>query len=75
MDQKIAIALVLFVISYGIVYITRPAFLFTKPSDVPREFGIGYKNRTILPLWLFSIVLGLLCYFIALYYVTFNSTY
>lgn len=73
MDRKIAIALTLFVLIYGAVYMTRPAFLFVKPSDALREFGIGYKNRTILPLWLFSIILGILCYFAAMYYVTFQD--
>ena len=32
-----------------------------------RQFGVGYKNTTILPLWLISIILAIISYFIVLY--------
>jgi hypothetical protein len=48
----------------------KPAFLF-KPDGSMREFGIGYKNKTILPLWLVAILLSMLCYLGVLYYVTY----
>lgn len=47
----------------------KPSFLYNKDSSL-RQFGIGYKNKTILPLWLFSIILGILIYMLVLYYVT-----
>ena len=47
----------------------KPSFLYNKDSSL-RQFGIGYKNNTILPLWLFSIILGILIYMLVLYYVT-----
>ena len=39
----------------------------------PREFGIGYKNKTILPLWLMVIILAILTYFGILCYVNYNK--
>lgn len=32
-----------------------------------RDFGIGYRNKTICPVWLFAILLGTLCYLFVLY--------
>lgn len=67
--NKTLSAMLIFFAIYGIVYLLKPQFLFIKPSDTPRDFGIGYRNKTILPLWLFSILLGILSYFFVVYYV------
>jgi hypothetical protein len=48
----------------------KPGFLYKNDGSL-REFGIGYKNKTILPLWLLSIVLGILLYTMVLYYVAY----
>jgi hypothetical protein len=34
-----------------------------------RPFGVGYKNTTILPLWLASILLAIFSYFVVLYVI------
>jgi hypothetical protein len=60
-------SIILFLMIFGLMYVLQPAFLFNKDGSV-REFGVGYKNKTILPLWLFSIVLGILSYVLVLYY-------
>lgn len=59
-------AIILFLIIFGIVQIMNPSFLYARDGSV-REFGVGYRNKTILPLWLFSIVLGIVSYVIVLY--------
>jgi hypothetical protein len=63
-------ATILFLIIYSLVYILKPKFLFNS-DDSLREFGVGYKNKTILPLWLISIVLGIFCYFSVLVFIYF----
>ncbi len=62
------ISVVLFVIIFSIIQMMKPACFYNKDGSI-REFGIGYKNKTILPIWLLSLVLGLLCYLAVLYYV------
>ena len=47
----------------------KPRFLYNHDGSI-REFGIGYKNKTILPIWLLSIVLGILSYVFVLYYLS-----
>lgn len=64
------VAIVLFVIIFGSIQMIKPAFLYNKDGSV-REFGIGYKNKTIMPMWLLSIVLGILCYLAVLYFNAF----
>ena len=64
------VSILLFLIIFGVVQFIKPAFLYNKDGSV-REFGIGYKNKTILPIWLFSILLGILSYLFILYFVTY----
>ena len=69
-NNKTLVSIVLFLVIFCIVQMIKPGFLYNKDSSL-REFGIGYKNKTILPLWLFSIILGILIYVFVLYYFTY----
>jgi len=60
------VAIIIFVIIFSIVQFAKPAFLYNENGTI-REFGIGYRNQTIVPVWLFSIILGILCYLFVLY--------
>jgi len=71
--NTILISIVLFLILFGIIQLMKPSFLYNTDGSI-REFGIGYKNKTILPIWLLSIILGILCYVIILFYSK-NSKY
>jgi len=62
------VSIILFVIIFGAIQMMRPACFYYKDGSI-REFGIGYKNKTILPIWLLSLILGILCYLAVLYYV------
>jgi hypothetical protein len=65
--NPILVSIVLFIVLFGTIQLGKPAFLYNSDGSV-REFGIGYKNKTIFPIWLLSIVLGILCYLFILYY-------
>ena len=68
--QNITLAsVVLFVYLFGLIQYMKPAFLYNGDGSI-REFGIGYKNKTILPIWLLSIVLGILSYLAVMYFVS-----
>ena len=64
------IAIIIFFIIFVPLQWIKPAFLYNKDGSI-REFGIGYKNKTIVPLWLFSIILGIFSYLCVLYYITY----
>lgn len=66
------VSIVVFLVIFGIVQMLKPSFLYNNDGSL-REFGVGYKNKTILPLWLFSIVLGILIYVLVLYYLTYSK--
>ena len=62
------VAVMLFVIIFGIIQMIKPACFYNSNGSI-REFGVGYKNKTILPIWLFSLLLGIICYLAVLYFV------
>jgi len=68
------IAVVLFLLIFGSIQFVKPSCLYNKDGSI-REFGVGYKNKTILPVWLLSIVLGLLSYLALLYYINYYNKF
>lgn len=62
------VAVILFVIIFGTIQIIKPSCFYNRSGSI-REFGIGYKNKTIFPIWLLSLLLGILCYLAVLYYI------
>ena len=63
-------ATLLFIIIFTLIHVNKPSFLYNTDGSI-RAFGVGYRNKTILPLWLLSIVLGILCYLFISYYLTY----
>jgi uncharacterized membrane protein YozB (DUF420 family) len=63
-------AITLFIIIFAAVHVIKPGFLY-KPDGSIREFGVGTKNKTIMPIWLFSIILGILSYLFVTYYLAY----
>ena len=64
--RKISVAVYIFVILFTITQYVKPSFLYTKQGYI-RQFGLGYKNKTIIPMWLVTIVLVVISYYIVMY--------
>ena len=62
------VSVVMFIIIFGIIQMMKPTCLYNRDGSI-REFGIGYRNKTIFPIWLLSLCLGILCYLFVMYYV------
>ena len=67
-DNITLVSIILFITIFSMIQLSKPAFLYNTNGSI-REFGVGYKNKTILPIWLLSIVLGIVCYLIVMYYI------
>jgi hypothetical protein len=71
-ENPTLIAIVLFIAIYGAIIIMKPSCFYNKDGSI-REFGVGYRNKTILPMWLLSLVLGILCYLAVIYYINYSN--
>jgi hypothetical protein len=64
------VSILLFLVIFGMIQWIKPGFLYNHDGSI-REFGVGYRNKTILPIWLLSILLGILCYLFVMYYLVY----
>jgi hypothetical protein len=63
------ISIILFVLMFGSIILLKPSFLYNRDGSI-REFGVGYRNKTILPIWLLSLILGIVSYLLVMFYLT-----
>jgi hypothetical protein len=61
-------AIVLYVIIFMLIQYANPAFIYNDDGSL-REFGVGYSSKTVFPIWLVAIILGILSY-LFVYYVS-----
>ena len=73
-QHKTLVSILLFIIIFGAIQMMKPSCFYNKDGSI-REFGIGYKNKTILPIWLLSLVLGILCYLGVMYYTEYSRIF
>jgi len=63
-----SIAIIIFIALFCAIQIYSPSFLYNEDGSL-REFGIGYKKKTVLPNWVIALVLSILSYLFVLYYL------
>ena len=69
-----SLSIVLFLVIYIVINLLKPNFLYNKDGSL-REFGVGFKRKTVIPVWILSIFLSILSYFILMYYSSPNSAF
>ena len=62
------VSIIIFLSLYFLVIYFKPKLLFNNDNSI-RNFGLGYKKKTIVPAWLLAIVLSIISYFFVLYYL------
>jgi hypothetical protein len=69
-QYKLSIAILLFLVVFSIVHSLKPAIIYNKDGSF-REFGVGYRNKTIFSMWICAIVLAIFSYLAVQYYLMF----
>jgi len=58
---KLHAAIILYLILFFAIQMIKPQFLYDIDGSL-KQFGMGYKRKSIFPIWLLSIYLGIICY-------------
>ena len=66
------VSIIVFLVLFVLCISFKPGLVFDK-NGKPREFGLGYRNKTIVPIWLITIIFAILAYLAVLYYVNFKK--
>jgi len=67
--HKLSIAITVFLCLMILVHVTKPTFIYNEQGGF-RPFGLGYRNYTVFPIWIVSMVLAILSYFLVLWYIS-----
>jgi hypothetical protein len=62
---KVPFAVLLFLFSFTLFHWIKPSFAY-QPNGSYRPFGVGYKHKTVIPVWIAAIILAIVSYMIIL---------
>ena len=63
-----AVSIILFIIIYALVQIVKPNFIYNEDGSL-KQFGLGVRQKTIIPIWLVTMILAIFSYLFVLYYL------
>lgn len=52
-----------------LVHLIKPAFIYDDKGQF-RNFGLGYRNYTVFPIWLVSVVLAVMAYLTVTWFIS-----
>lgn len=67
----VAFAILVFVLAYIIIITYQPSFLYNEDGSL-RTFGVGYRHKTVVPMWLVVIGMSILSYVVVHYYLIYH---
>ena len=60
-SNKTTFAILLFLVIFSAIHAVKPSLLYMEDGSF-RPFGVGYKQKTVIPIWLVAIFLAILSY-------------
>jgi len=63
-------SIAIFLTLFTLVNYIRPHFLYNDDGSL-RNFGVGYRRKTVIPGWFVAIILAIFSYLSVLYYITY----
>jgi hypothetical protein len=58
----------IFLVVFSIIHISKPSILYNEEGGF-RPFGVGYRHKTVIPIWGVSIVVAIFSYLAVLSYL------
>lgn len=60
---RLSISIILFMILFTLFHLAKPGFAYNEAGGF-RPFGVGYKSKTIFPVWVVAIILAIFSYLV-----------
>ena len=68
--HKLSISIIIFLILFSIVHMMKPTMLYNDDGSF-RQFGVGYRHKTVIPIWGVSMVIAIFSYLFVIYYLAY----
>jgi hypothetical protein len=59
--HKVAVAVFFFLILFSTIHFLKPGFIYNDDGGF-RPFGLGYRHKTVVPIWIVAILLAIFSY-------------
>ena len=59
-------SILVFLAAFAAIQWCKPRFMYNEDGSL-RQFGIGFKRKTVVPAWLVAIIVAILSYLLVLY--------
>jgi hypothetical protein len=66
--HKVNIAILIFLVVFSTLHFLKPQLIYNDEGGF-RPFGVGYRNKTVVPAWLVAIIIAIFSYLGVLYYL------
>ena len=63
-----SVSILIFIFLFAVIQKLEPSFLYNKDGTI-KQFGLGRKKHTVIPIWLVTLVLSIFSYLFVLYYL------
>ena len=67
--NKLNVSLLLFLIIFCLIHYIKPSIVYDENGEF-RPFGVGYRHKTVIPIWLVAIITAILSYLSVLSYLS-----
>ena len=68
--HKLSISILIFLILFSIIHMMKPTMLYNDDGSF-RQFGVGYRHKTVIPIWGVSMVIAIFSYLFVMYYLAY----
>ena len=68
--HKLTVSIIIFFIIFFTLHQIKPSLIYEEDGSF-RQFGVGYKHKTVIPIWFISIILSILTYTFVRYAIEF----
>ena len=63
-----SISILIFIVLFVSVQMLKPAFIYNADGSL-KQFGLGKRSKTVIPIWFISLILAIFSYLFVLYYL------
>jgi hypothetical protein len=67
-QNKVNVAIIIFLILFSTFHYIKPGFAYNREGGY-RPFGLGFRNKTVVPIWIVAIVFAILSYLFVLFWI------
>lgn len=72
-EHKTSIAIAIFICLFSVLHLVKPTLVYDESGGF-REFGVGFRQKTVVSIWVVVIILAVFSYLAVLSYLKYSRT-